>query len=1560
VRFPERAPTESLFCVAESRFEDKSLESEPPLTFVETSDVKSMFYTITAAMREIAPALDNIMAERIFILCVRCIRANSMLDVMLILADVKHLVTGRSCVGAIMAAFQGGWRFTPLPPSPSPSADLSVESVSSKPEFGVNADGQEYVALSAGEEPLPDMDSNWRSFWEAANPVVQSKAGRSMWHFANVMGLTPHEAVDLRGMMPGEYLGERAMRLTVKDFNGVIFDLVAGVLSTARSWFFGESIVYKDPVNDAINACEVMATKQFLHRARPGDTLPDRATIQAARDTLKAADKVFLPLTKFDASSREGALCRMLSVSKGKLAAAISRFEIAQMQRVRPLGIMITGPAGVGKTLVREILSAGFMANAGDTDMSGVSVVASVMSKFHEHLANDVRQVWFDDVDNVNGKRKAAEESLVALGAQLVQLLSTAAFVAIMADLRDKGTVRVAPHVVGVVTNTPLIIMDLTSTKEAMGRRLIHLEVALKPEWANAQGCLNYKAATGYLRDCGADFLFGEAGPWEMTLSEYVIRPAVSESGWQIVRTGAAACIADVFQRHQAFLAQDVDRVNTTCLAQGCCGAPWPTHKADCEGYRAVTVGVAEQQLDRLDWSFVRDFAPGLTMEAIRARFYRPKTPRDGAVMVKMAAWLWAYCFFTVFAAVERHCWQFAAGAAATAVALSACGFHGPAMFFVVLVGLTLAYDARRGEVFEVARRVAQVELEPRRTPAEFAEHLWDRLMHPGEVRKRQLACACLAVAVTALVTYLAMRPRDKVYGATTHRDTEPVPGVPPLVAVAPRDPPPPTMWVVPNKEKAVDGPMKTMHAFDLRALVERCMVKVRAPGVVAGKRFIATNGVVVGPTVVFARHYLAQDSTIALVDVVGSVTQLRSRQLVADVASRRSLVGRDLVSLGGLSGQIPRHSLVQFMPKRQLQVGEVFGVGDVYLCRNGGQSEWVRVTQVCVVPNPNYPGLPADATLPVVRVCFPVGCGLDNGVCGSVLVVTFNGVQLVVGMLVGAAPDVSCAVFAQVWQSDYAGVVTAGVVSPRDVVGPIAPRSALQLLDPAMQVVSLGTYGPATLRHTSAIEFYASESSRLATELALLEGVVYAKPIMDTAEEWEDGVPITCYGAFVRKFPLGEPDARAFLIHCAAHDYVVGRLAEGPPLHNGGSISWGEAAVGFLAAEGAYLPPLDLTTNSSGKYPGPKGNWIKRDPLDPTVVRFDFRLLADMNEAWDCLVSGVGELVFEDFKGTPKDEMRALKDGKRRPARLIWVGSLVLLMVMRRAMGAVVAHATTHGRSCGYMPGIDPASAEWGEMAARLASASQDGMVIEGDLAANDQSQQGALAQKRDMLAHDVAFRKGADPLVTGALRNLAWSLRNVRFDLRNDAMMTDMNASGRMDTTFVNTGDTMTLTVGAAIDQGVPLTLIEQADFGDDLGVAGPLDVQAMVRHFKLLCMTLTPARSKGGQPGRCKIYGEFSFLKRQFIKFEDGIVRAPLALSSVAKPFIGHIPSDAATWQTQLMGASRGAMRELWMHGEEAFNRHRPMVDAAWQESGGEMLYGRLPSYFVTDVEMSRRYW
>ena len=93
-------------------------------------------------------------------------------------------------------------------------------------------------------------------------------------------------------------------------------------------------------------------------------------------------------------------------------------------------------------------------------------------------------------------------------------------------------------------------------------------------------------------------------------------------------------------------------------------------------------------------------------------------------------------------------------------------------------------------------------------------------------------------------------------------------------------------------------------------------------------------------------------------------------------------------------------------------------------------------------------------------------------------------------------------------------------------------------------------------------------------------------------------------------------------------------------------------------------------------------------------------------------------------------------------------------------------------------------------------------------------------------------------------------------------------------------------------------------------------------------------TPA-SKGGDFVDSLLLEDLVFVKRRFVKWEDGYYRSPIDPDSCYKALCFQEKEAGITYEQRLKNVSGTVLREFYLHGEERFNVEKKFLTEVFEE-------------------------
>jgi len=196
--------------------------------------------------------------------------------------------------------------------------------------------------------------------------------------------------------------------------------------------------------------------------------------------------------------------------------------------RIQPLGIMLWGSPGCGKSFIHEEhMNCVSIVNTGSIPRDGTVAGQSGGDKYMSQITQATEHLTLDDVCSAADGSGQEQMMHQCPSTYLLTMVSTMPFAPVKADVGSKGTLF--PHLQGVylTANASNRHMDIGKMNDsiAVARRLIMIEMVLDPAFAT-DGKLDNLKVTAYNQEHGLPDTL--AGPfWKMSICKYNVEKAM-------------------------------------------------------------------------------------------------------------------------------------------------------------------------------------------------------------------------------------------------------------------------------------------------------------------------------------------------------------------------------------------------------------------------------------------------------------------------------------------------------------------------------------------------------------------------------------------------------------------------------------------------------------------------------------------------------------------------------------------------------------------------------------------------------------------------------------------------------------------------------------------------------------------------------------------------------------------------------------------------------------------------------------------------------------------------
>nr|WPR18057.1 MAG: RNA-dependent RNA polymerase [Chemarfal virus 135] len=534
------------------------------------------------------------------------------------------------------------------------------------------------------------------------------------------------------------------------------------------------------------------------------------------------------------------------------------------------------------------------------------------------------------------------------------------------------------------------------------------------------------------------------------------------------------------------------------------------------------------------------------------------------------------------------------------------------------------------------------------------------------------------------------------------------------------------------------------------------------------------------------------------------------------------------------------------------------------------------------------------------------------NGTCGAVLLTAINGAYKIVGIHV-AGDSVSAGFSSLIDGPTVRAMMSeAKMESGAQVFAQlehVTPAEGLLYGHPGCVVVGKALPGMGSSPVTK------SKIKPTAMNEVVVAGV--EGPTMRPAALYQPGVEV--HAISMAKIPT-EP----FVGHVPFAEEIRDAFATAYPPCGAGPVSLHEAINGSPG-----VPGINRQTSMGWPFtalgPSKKEAWMVIQPDGTATLGPD--LEAYVRRRWEA--ANRGERTPTVFADSLKDELRTTIGDKFMKPRVVSACPADYLIVFRRFMLALTGAIPPTSAQLPISVGINVHGPAWGQLASRLSSANEDGLVVDGDFASYDGSIPPFVGYFVKDLIADFYAGDGHEIGRSTVLEELIHS-----FHIYKSTVFVTYGPHPSGDpATSVWNSIVGFVVMGAAIatvrdKYGLRFLLhdVSYALYGDDNIIAVP-DVAfpwGEVPHVvkKLFGMTLTGANKLEAMSARS--ISEISFLSRKFV-VDRGVVHAPMKLARIIEILRWQRDNTPLTAQARIDAVAY----ELTHHPREVYEAVRNAV-------------------------------
>lgn len=322
--------------------------------------------------------------------------------------------------------------------------------------------------------------------------------------------------------------------------------------------------------------------------------------------------------------------------------------------------------------------------------------------------------------------------------------------------------------------------------------------------------------------------------------------------------------------------------------------------------------------------------------------------------------------------------------------------------------------------------------------------------------------------------------------------------------------------------------------------------------------------------------------------------------------------------------------------------------------------------------------------------------------------------------------------------------------------------------------------------------------------------------------------------------------------------------------------------------------------------------------------------------------IEGDAPLSLSICQGALKDEVYPESKAKAGKGRLFYVQDWTINHLMRRYALPIMQHLMMHPYETGVVVTLNAAGPAWGELAEFLKGDAGVRRIYAGDQSAYDMRHSVMIAHYVEFMVQ-VSARLGYTAAAQRSLSRILFKASRFLILLEGNWVLCSRTlGSGRSDTIVFNCVviGLMTYYSSLSVYPDIhPCKVVRHTATGDDSNqsVAPEYDLltgEVFVRNFAEGGYDLTSSDKRG--PPVAQTIEEIDYLKRAF-KWtstpKGDFWFAPLAMESIARSMCYSVGISAAEARSRDVAAACSALREMFLHGEGAYNSFAAIVQKAF---------------------------
>lgn len=333
--------------------------------------------------------------------------------------------------------------------------------------------------------------------------------------------------------------------------------------------------------------------------------------------------------------------------------------------------------------------------------------------------------------------------------------------------------------------------------------------------------------------------------------------------------------------------------------------------------------------------------------------------------------------------------------------------------------------------------------------------------------------------------------------------------------------------------------------------------------------------------------------------------------------------------------------------------------------------------------------------------------------------------------------------------------------------------------------------------------------------------------------------------------------------------------------------------------------------------------------------------------------VKADGPIPVNVVEATLKDEAISVAKAELRKGRYFYVCDHAGNLAIRSYLLPLLAYMMEMPESSATVT-LNCGSSQWGRLLAHLTQGGPD--LLAADMSHYDLSHN-AMQDLYVTFMERLALRCGYTPDEARIVRRLVYMTTRYFLLMSGDFFFCSTAlCSGLPDTIHRNCVILKLLTYGAQLTKvrEAPSKHLRCSFTGDD-SLIGFLSSKGITgaefqEHGAICGYVITDSEDKTKAP-EIRHFSKVSYLKRSFVLRPDNRVLAPIEKASIYKSLVYLVQIKLEEERARNVNASVSAVREMWMHGREAFDELRSECQSVFPEAEYPS-YETLELLFVSD--------